>query len=251
MEKRGGSLKSEPKRRTTAAAAAKLELELLTPLLEKHGLTVSKRTTLEGRAALFLRVGVVTSVKPGAQLGVTQDLVRLIDLRHLLLGVLLGKAVAVGLVRVVFPRHLAIRRFDLAFVGVAGYTENPVVILCFRALEVDAGFVQEGVDNVLLVLSCLGGALEGADGGFEFFRFLEGFGAVEEAVEGVFVKGERFGTILLHFLSVHLLWKKEKVLLAHDFAPMNGFLMIHLPGSSPRTSSRPISTPKLWVLIEE
>ena len=107
---------------------------------------MSKRTTLEGRPLMFLAVRIIPVVKPRPQLGITQDLVSLVDGRHFLLCRLLGRPLRVRLVWMVFLRHASVGGFDLALCGVAGHAEDFVVVFGFGAFEEHLGFLEEGVD---------------------------------------------------------------------------------------------------------
>lgn len=134
----------EPERRASTLTT-KLELELLTALLEHEGATAATETTLLERVATttaLLGVGIVATVKARAQLRVGKHLVRLIDSLHLLLGLLLGDAVALGAVRVVLLHQLAVGRLDLPLVGVARDAQYLVVVLGLAPLKIDLGFSQ-------------------------------------------------------------------------------------------------------------
>ena len=144
-----------------------------------------------------MRVGVVAAVEARAQLRVVEHLVRLVDARHLLLGVLLGEPLLGRLVRVVQLGQLAVGGFDLPLVGVVRHAEHLVVVLGLAALEGDLRLLHERVDGFFLAgvgFRCLA---ERVDTGFVFFRGQEVLGAVEEAVEGVLVVLEGFFAVFL------------------------------------------------------
>jgi len=185
---------------------AKLELELLatpaTTTLVEH-----KRMALAAERVplvllLLVRVGVVAAVEAGAQLRVAQHLVRLVDGRHFLLGLLLSEPLLGRLVRVVELGQLAVGGLDLALVGVVGHTDDLVVVFCLATLKGDLGLLHERVDDVVLARVGFGGFAKSVDAGLELFRVQEVLGAVEQAVERVFVVLERFLTILLGLLAV-------------------------------------------------
>lgn len=152
----------EPKRTTATTTKVKLKLLATTAaalLVHERMTTATKRTALEGITSLLLIIGIITSVKAGAQLGVTQDFVRLVDGSHLLLGVFLADTLLVGLVGVELLGCLAVRRLDLSLVCVGGDAEDLVVVLLLAALERYLGFLEDGVDLVALVGAGFGGAV--------------------------------------------------------------------------------------------
>lgn len=165
-----------------------LELELATTrtaLLEHERVSA---TMAEGVSLLLLvRVGVVTAVETCAQLGIAEDLVCLVNLRHLLLGCLLGETLLGGLVGMMLLGELAVGGLDLAFIGIVGYPEDLVIILVLAALQGNLGFLHEGVDDVLLVWPRFLGRLEGVDAGFVLLCFELELGLVEETVERVLI----------------------------------------------------------------
>ena len=61
-------------------------------LLEHEWMVLAERATVEGILLLLVRIGVVTTVKTSSQFGVAENLVRLVDFGHLLLGGRLGQA---------------------------------------------------------------------------------------------------------------------------------------------------------------
>lgn len=147
---------SEAERPAAAPTTAKVHLELLTSALVHEGVTTASEGASMVRVVLLLGVGVVASVKAGAQLRVTEDLVGLVDGGHLLLGLLLGHALLDGLVRVELLRGLAVSRLDLPVVRVIGHAEDLVVVLGLAALQGDMGFLQHRVDMLFLVGVVLG-----------------------------------------------------------------------------------------------
>lgn len=162
---------------TPAAARPELELELLPalllPALLEHervaaaaGAAVAERAALEG-VLLLVGVGVVAAVEAGAQLRVAEDLVRLVDAGHLLLGILLAEPVLHRLVRVVDLGRLAVRRLDLPLVRVARHAQHLVVVLGLAALQRDLRLLHERVDDVVLVGPDLGRLLQRRDAGLE------------------------------------------------------------------------------------
>ena len=162
-------------------------------LLEHEGVatSVAEGASVEGVAAvplLLVGVGVVAAVEAGAQLGVAQDLVRLVDGRHLLLGRLLGEPLLGRLVRVVLLGELAIGRLDLALVGVVRHAQNLVVVLCLGSLECDLGLLHQRVDHVALVRPALLGLLKRVDAGFVLLGLELHLGLLEKAVEGLRIK---------------------------------------------------------------
>ena len=190
--------------RESRPAPAKLEVELLpaAALMEHEGVAVAAEGVPAVLLLLLVRVGVVAAVEARAQLRVAEHLVRLVDGRHLLLGLLLGEALLGRLVRVVQLGQLAVRRLDLALVRVVRHAEDLVVVLCLAALEGDLCFLKERVDDVVLAGVGLGGFAERVDAGFEFLRLGEVLGAVEQAVEGVLVLLERLFAVILGFFAV-------------------------------------------------
>jgi hypothetical protein len=64
------------------------------------------------------------------------------------------------------------------------------------------GFLHERVDNLVLARVGLRGLAERVDAGFEFFGVEEVLGAVEQAVEGVFVALEGLLAIFLGLFTV-------------------------------------------------
>ena len=191
-----------------AATPARPELELLAPLLKHKGVAAAERMpAAEPVLLLLVRVGVVAAVEARAQLRVREHLVRLVDGRHLLLGRLLGEPLLGRLVGVVDLGEFAVRRLDLPLVGVVRDPEHLVVVLGRAALEGELGLLEELVGDLALLGRRGGflGRLEGGDGGVEFFGFELGFRAVEEAVEGGFVKGEGFFAVFIGFFAVGLL----------------------------------------------
>lgn len=141
---------------TTAAGAALLEEELLATAAGAEGAAV------EGLALVVLAVGVIAAVEAGAEFGVAQDLVGLVDLGHFLLGLLLGHALGGGLVRVELLRHGAVLALDGALVGVVVHVEHLVVVLGLGPLQQHVRVLQHLRD-----LTCrrvvLFGVVEGLD----------------------------------------------------------------------------------------
>lgn len=87
---------------TTATATPIFELKLLSSLLEHERMTATAEgTSLEGVLLLFVRIGVVAAVEAGAEFRVAEDLVGLVNGRHLLLCDLFRDSLLHGLVRVV------------------------------------------------------------------------------------------------------------------------------------------------------
>lgn len=162
----------------STATGPKFELELLTALMEllpallEHergavaAAAVAEGAALE-RVLLLVRVGVLAAVEALAQLRVAEDLVRLVDARHLLLGLLFGEPLPDRLVRVVDLGRLAVRRLDLSLVRVALHAQHLVVVLRLAALQRDLRLLHERVDDVVLVRTGLGRLLQRRDAGLE------------------------------------------------------------------------------------
>lgn len=143
---------------STAPLAPKMELR-------STSLKVHKRVSpalLERTTPLFLIIRVVAPVKAGAQFRIAKYLVRLVDRRHLLLGILFVDAMFGCLVGMVLLGGLAVCRFDLFLIGILSHTENLIVVLGLAALQSDLGFSQDRLDFLSLACVLLFGTLEGA-----------------------------------------------------------------------------------------
>lgn len=125
------------------------KVELLTSaLLEHEWMTPAERMSTAWEALLLLVVRVVTTIEACTKLWVDENLVCLVDLRHLLLGILLGDSLLGCLVWVVGLGQFAVGRLDLALVGILGDTENLVVVLCLGPSECDLSFPEEAFDQL-------------------------------------------------------------------------------------------------------
>lgn len=150
----------------------------------------------------LLGVGIIASIEAGAELRITEDLVRLVDRRHLLLSRLLGDAHLGRLVRMIELRGPAPSSLNLALVGIIFDTEDLVVVLGFATLESDLGLVDDGFDLFLKIGAKLGGLLEGLDSGLVQLTFQLSLALVQETPEGVGVESERFFAVLSDVLVV-------------------------------------------------
>ena len=158
-------------------------------------------TALEGLALLILAIRIIASVEAGSQLRIAEHLVRLVDLGHFLLGLLLGHALRGGLVGMELPCQGSVCALDGAIVGVVGDAEDFVVVLCLGAFQADVSLLREELDvrgRGMVFLGCV----EGLDGGFEGFIVLLALGEGEEAREGGGVDGQGFGAVGEGFLFV-------------------------------------------------
>lgn len=121
---------------TTTTTRPKLEVEL-TPtrgtLLVHEG--VSATTKWIAMLLLFVRVRVIAAIEARTKLWVTEDLVRLVYARHLLLGRFLGEALLRGFVRVVLLGELPVGCLDLSLIGVVGYSKHLVVVFGRATLQ--------------------------------------------------------------------------------------------------------------------
>lgn len=147
----------------SSAPAALLEEELLA------GPAGAKGAAVERLALLLLAVGIVAAVEAGAELGVAEDLVGLVDLGHFLLGLLLGHALGGRLVRVESLRHGPVLALDGALVGILVHVEHLVVVLGLGPLQLHVRILQQ-----LLDLGCgrvvFFGLVEGLDRRFVLGR---------------------------------------------------------------------------------
>jgi hypothetical protein len=154
---------------------------------------------------LLVRVGVVTAVKARAELRIGKDFVSFVDAGHLLLSLLLGETLLGGLIGVVLLGKLAVRRLDLAVVGVVGNSEDLVIVLCFAAFEGDFCIVEELVgEGALVFRGIFLGLFDGVDRGFVVLSVELSFGLVQEAEEGVLVEGDRLGAVFFRLFAVRL-----------------------------------------------
>lgn len=165
---------------------------------------LAERVAVEGVPLLLLRVGVVAAVETRPELGVAEDLVRLVDGGHLLLRLLFGEAALVGLVRVVQLGQLAVGRLDLPLVGVARHAQHLVVVLGLAALELNAGLLEQLLDQVAPFRGQLRRLLERPDGGLVVLGLFLRLGLVQETVHRVLVQFDRLLAVLLRLFAVHL-----------------------------------------------
>ena len=100
---------------------------------------------------LFVGVRIIAAIEARTKFWVTKDLICLVDARHLLLGRLLGETLLGGFVWVVLLGELPVGCLDLSLIGVVGYPEDLVVVFGRAALQGNLGFLQERVDDVLLI----------------------------------------------------------------------------------------------------
>lgn len=140
----------------------------------------------------LLIVRIVSAIKPRPELRIAEHLIRLVDLRHLLLGLLLRDALRGRFVRVVLSYQFAVDVLDGAIVCVAGNAEHFVIIFLFRALELDVRLVEHlgDVGGAAVVFF---GRVEGGDGGVVVLGVELALGLGEEAMQRLGVEGEGFG----------------------------------------------------------
>lgn len=129
-------------------------------LLEREGHT-SKRIAAKVEGALLaLSVGIVSTVKPGAQLWVIEDLVGLVYGGHLALGCFLTQTLRDGLIWVKLLGEFTVGRLDLAAVGIVRDAEDLVVVLVLAPLECNLGLLEKRRDYSVLVLVMIKGLLK-------------------------------------------------------------------------------------------
>ena len=107
---------STKRKSTTAAARSKLEVEptataTRATLLEHEGVSAAKWISM---LLLFVRVGVIAAIEALTKFWVAEDLVCLVDARHLLLGRLLGETLLGGFVWVVLLGEFPVGCLDLS-----------------------------------------------------------------------------------------------------------------------------------------
>lgn len=100
--------------------------------------------------------------------------------------------------------QLAVRALDLPLVRVARDAQDLVVVLGLAPPEVDLGLLLYGVDDAGFVGVGLFGLVERVGGWLVVLGVGESLGAVEEAVEGVFVEFEGLFAVIGGFVVVGL-----------------------------------------------
>lgn len=148
---------------SATAATALLEDELVASAAGAEWAAVKRL------ALLLLAVGIVAAVEAGAEFGVAEDLVSLVDVGHFLLGLLLGHALRGGLVRVELFRHGAVLALDRALVGVVVHVEHLVVVLRLGPLQLYVRGLQHLRDFICGRVVFFG-LIEGLDRGFVLGR---------------------------------------------------------------------------------
>ena len=137
------------------------ELELRPSLLEEELLpaALTEGIALERIAPLGLGVvGVVAVIEPGPKFLVGQNLVRFINLPHLLLGLILGNALRGSLVGMVLLRQLAVVPLDRPVIRIATDPQDFVVVLLLRALQKHLCLLEERLDLLGMRVVLLGRA---------------------------------------------------------------------------------------------
>lgn len=156
------------------------------------------------KALLLVRIGVVAAVEARAQFRVAEHFIRLVDARHLLLGILLGETLLGGLVRVVLLGQLAVGGFDLSLISVVWDADDLVVVFCFAAFECNLGITQKLVGKAALGFGWCGFLclLERVDGSIIIFGVKLGLALMEKTVERVLVEGQGFSAVFLGLFAV-------------------------------------------------